>query len=200
MVSNFATKFSIFNHSSWLCNLILLFNAEAGAKFPPEPNRYHLYVSHACPWAHRTVIVVALKGLEDVIGMTYVHPTWQYTKPGVDEHRGWVFGSNNGEPLTSTSGGGSFPISWGEEDPNMGAKTIREIYEKVDDTTERYILPVLWDKKLNTIVSNESSEIIRMLNQEFNDFASNPDLDLYPESLAEKIDEINHWVSANHDL
>jgi putative glutathione S-transferase len=136
-----------------------------------------------------------LKGLEDVIGLTYVHPTWQYTKAGMDEHRGWVFGSKDGDNLTSTSGAGSFPSSWGEEDPNMNAKTIRDIYEKVNDTTERYILPVLWDKKLKTIVSNESSEIIRMLNLEFNEYASNPDLNLYPESLADKIDEINQWVS-----
>ncbi len=96
--------------------------------------------------------------------------------------------------MSSTSGSGSFPSSWGEEDPNMGAKTIREIYEKVNDTTERYILPLLWDKKLNTIVSNESSEIIRMLNSEFNEFAKNSDLDLYPKSYASKIDEINHWI------
>ncbi len=136
-----------------------------------------------------------MKGLEDVIGITYVHPTWQYTKPGIDEHRGWVFGSKDGKCLSSTSGVGSFPKAWGEEDPIMGAKTIREIYERVHDTTERYIVPVLWDKKLNTIVSNESSEIIRMLNSEFNEYASNPDLNLYPESLATKIDELNHWVS-----
>jgi len=171
-----------------------MISSEPGAKFPPEANRYHLYVSHACPWAHRTVLVVALKGLENVIGMTYVHPTWQYTKPGEDEHRGWVFGSNDGQYLTSTSGSGSFPTSWGEEDPIMGAKAIRDIYERVNDSTGRYILPVLWDKKLNTIVSNESSEIIRMLNLEFNEYASNPDLDLYPVTLAEKIDEINHWI------
>ena len=120
--------------------------------------------------------------------------TRQYTKPEIDEHRGWVFGSKEGKSLTSTSGSGSFPSSWGDEDPNMGAKTIRDIYESVNDTTERYILPVLWDKKLNTIVSNESSEIIRMLNSEFNEFADNPDLDLYPESHAAKIDEINQWV------
>jgi putative glutathione S-transferase len=171
-----------------------MISSEPAAKFPPEPNRYHLYVSHACPWAHRTVLVVALKGLENVIGITYVHPTWQYTKPGIDEHRGWVFGSKDGQSLTSTSGAGSFPTSWGEEDPIMGAKTIRDIYEKVDDKTERFILPVLWDKKLNTIVSNESSEIIRMLNFEFNDYASNSDLELYPESLAEKIDKVNQWI------
>ena len=118
----------------------------------------------------------------------------QYTKPDIDEHRGWVFGSKDGDDLTSTSGSGSFPSSWGEEDPNMGAKTIRDIYELVNDTTERYILPVLWDKKLQTIVSNESSEIIRMLNSEFNEFAKNPDVDLYPDSYASKIDEINQWV------
>ena len=126
--------------------------------------------------------------------------TRQYTKPDIDEHRGWVFGSTEGKALSSTSGSGSFPSSWGDEDPNMGAKTIRDIYERVNDTTERYILPVLWDKKLNTIVSNESSEIIRMLNSEFNEFANNPDLDLYPESHATKIDEINQWVRSTDIL
>lgn len=123
-----------------------------------------------------------------------MHPTWQYTKPGIDEHRGWVFGSKNGQFLNSTSGSGKFPTSWGEEDPILGAKTIREIYERVNDKTERYILPVLWDKQLQTIVSNESSEIIRMLNSEFNEYASNPDLNLYPDTLSESIDEVNHWV------
>ena len=181
------------NHKHHITNHDL----EPGARFSPESNRYHLYVSHACPWAHRTVITVAVKGLEDIIGITYVHPTWQYTKAEMDEHRGWVFGSQDDKFLTSTSGSGSFPVSWGEEDPLMGAKTIREIYEKVNDTTERYILPVLWDKKLNTIVSNESSEVIRMLNFEFNEYASNSDLNLYPDSLAEKIDEINQWVSVH---
>jgi putative glutathione S-transferase len=140
------------------------------------------------------VITLVLKGLEHIIGVTYVHPTWQYTNPGVDEHRGWVFGSKDGNFLSSTSGAGKFPTAWGDEDPINGAKTIREIYEKVHDTTERYILPVLWDKKRNTIVSNESSEIIRMLNFEFNEFATNANLNLYPESLASKIDEINQWV------
>jgi len=171
-----------------------MISGEPGARFPPEPNRYHLYVSHACPWAHRTVMVMVLKGLEDVIGVTFVHPTWQYTKPGVDEHRGWVFGSKDGKPFCSTSGVGSFPSFWGEEDPNMEAKSIRDIYELVDDTTERYILPLLWDKELKTIVSNESSEIIRMLNLEFNEYATNPTLDLYPESMSEKVDEVNKWI------
>lgn len=168
---------------------------EPGATFPPEVGRYHLYVSHACPWAHRTVIVLNLKGLQDVIGVTYVHPTWQFTKPGVDDHRGWVFGSFlDGKPLSNTSGIGSFPSNWGEEDPNMGVKCIRDIYEMANDTSGKYILPLLWDNKLKTIVSNESSEIMRMFNSEFNDFAKNPDLDLYPPHLQTDIDAINIWV------
>jgi putative glutathione S-transferase len=154
-------------------------------------------VAYACPWAHRTTIVRNLKGLEEVIGVTHIHPTWQFTKPGIDDHRGWVFGSSGGEPLSNTEGVGSFPSNWGEEDPNMGAKTIRDIYEKANDETGKYILPVLWDKKLETIVSNESSEIIRMLNNEFNEFAEKADLDLYPENLRNEIDALGKWVYPN---
>jgi glutathionyl-hydroquinone reductase len=164
------------------------------SKFPPEIDRYHLYVAYACPWSHRTTIVRNIKGLQEVIGITYVHPTWQYTKPDVDDHRGWVFGSKEGEPLTNTSGVGRFPLSWGEEDQMTHSKTIREIYEKSGDTTGKYILPILYDKKEGTIVSNESSEIMRMLNCEFNSFSSNPDLDLYPSGMSDKIDEVNAWI------
>jgi putative glutathione S-transferase len=67
--------------------------------FKPEPDRYHLYVSYACPWACRTLMVRALKGLEDVISVSVVHPTWQKTKPDVDDHAGWVFRSENDPPL-----------------------------------------------------------------------------------------------------
>ncbi len=167
---------------------------EPGSKFAPEPNRYHLYVAYACPWAHRTVIVRNLKGLQDVIGVTYVHPTWQFTNKTKDDHRGWVFGKKEGKSLSNTSGIGNFPSEWGEEDPLMGANSIRDIYLKVNDTTGKYILPVLWDKKYQTIVSNESSEIIRMLNSEFDEFATNDELDLYPSELQEEIDEVNKWV------
>ena len=139
-------------------------------------------------------MVRALKGLEDVIGITYVHPTWQYTNPSQDEHRGWVFGSTGKKSFTNTSGVGSFPSSWGEVDPIMNAKSIREIYEKVNDTIGKYTVPILWDKSLNTIVSNESAEIIRMLNFEFNDLAKHPEMNLYPEELEDEIDEVNAWV------
>jgi len=174
--------------------VLIHFLLETDSMFPPEANRYHLYVAYACPWAHRTVIVRNLKGLEDVIGVTYVHPTWQFTKSGVDKHRGWVFGSPDGKPLSNTGGQGSFPVNWGEEDPNEDAKSIRDLYDKANDTTGKYILPVLWDKKLQTIVSNESSEIIRMLNSEFNEFATNAAVDLYPKGLEKEIDEVNKWI------
>jgi len=166
---------------------------ESGAKFRPEVGRYHLYLSHACPFAHRTAIVLALKGLQNVIGVTYVHPTWQFTKHGVDEHRGWVFGSIDGKALSNTNGYGSFPSSWGEEDPHNGAYSIRELYEKTNDKHKKYTVPVLWDTKLRTIVNNNSADIMRILNSEFNDFTASP-LNLYPDDIASEIDCVNDWV------
>jgi len=81
-----------------------------------------------------------------------------------------------------------------EPDPLGNAKTIREVYERAKDQNGKYSVPILWDKKLNTIVNNESSEIIRMLNSEFNEFSKYPDLDLYPESLRESMDSVNQWI------
>ena len=125
-----------------------------------------------------------------------MHPTWQATKPGIDNHVGWVFGSKDETkpPLTSTKGIGSFPMNWGDEDPIYQSFSVRDLYERVDDTNGKYTVPILWDKKLNTIVNNESSEILRMLNSEFNDFARNPNLDLYPENLRDNIEAVNAWV------
>jgi glutathionyl-hydroquinone reductase len=151
------------------------------------------------PFYLRTNMVRVLKGLEDVISITFVHPVWQKTKPEdpEDKHTGWVFGDADSKPLVNTQGlGGPFPPAYpnNEPEPFYGSKSIRELYERAGDTDGKYSVPVLWDKKLNTIVSNESSEIIRMLNTEFNEFARNPDLDLYPEEMRESIDEVNSWV------
>mmetsp|Transcript_20129 Transcript_20129/g.24053 ORF Transcript_20129/g.24053 Transcript_20129/m.24053 type:complete len:722 (+) Transcript_20129:76-2241(+) len=167
---------------------------ELNTAFQAEASRYHLYISHACPFAHRAAIVVALKGLQEIIGITHVHPTWQYTKPGTDEHRGWVFGSPDGRPLSNTNGYGSFPSSWGQEDPHNQSLSIRELYEKDNDTRRQYTVPVLWDTKLKTIVSNNSTDIMRIINSKFNKFAKNPELDLYPEDTREVIDNVNSWV------
>lgn len=169
------------------------------AKFKPEKGRYHLFVSYACPWAHRTLIVRALKGLEDTISVTVVHPTWRKTKPtdSQDHHTGWTFGDRNGEPFRNTDGlGGPFPASYPETEPEpfFGSATLRELYERAGDKDGKYSVPVLWDKKLNTIVSNESSDIIRMFNSEFNEFAKDSGLDLYPEGERDAIDAVNDWV------
>eukprot|EP00559_Dactyliosolen_fragilissimus_P000928 CAMPEP_0184856374 /NCGR_PEP_ID=MMETSP0580-20130426/1561_1 /TAXON_ID=1118495 /ORGANISM="Dactyliosolen fragilissimus" /LENGTH=341 /DNA_ID=CAMNT_0027351373 /DNA_START=203 /DNA_END=1228 /DNA_ORIENTATION=- len=170
------------------------------SKFQAEADRYHLYVSYACPWAHRCLIVLALKGLENIIPVTVVHPTFQHTKPEIDGHTGWVFGNPEGKPITNSDGrGGPFPASFSDTfpDPISNSFSIREIYERAGDTLGKYTVPLLWDKKLNTIVNNESSEIIRMFNSEFNSFATrNKDLDLYPDDTKKKesIDSVNDWV------
>jgi putative glutathione S-transferase len=135
--------------------------------------------------------------LEDAISVTVVHPTWQHTRPGEDEHTGWVFGDANGTPFTNSDGnGGPIPPVYpgNEPDPFVNAKSIRDVYVAAGDKDGKYSVPILWDKVRKTIVSNESSEIIRMLNSQFNHLAKFPDLDLYPETLRESIDEVNSWV------
>ncbi|ONK81595.1 uncharacterized protein A4U43_C01F30930 [Asparagus officinalis] len=152
------------------------------SQFPAEAGRYHLYMSYACPWASRCLSVIKLKGLEKAITYTSVKPKFERTKE-TDDHHGWVF-----------------PVSEDEEpgadlDPLNGAKNIRELYELVNvNYSGRYTVPVLWDTKLKTIVNNESAEIIRMFNSEFNEIAENADLDLYPSPLQSKIDNVNEWI------
>ena len=172
------------------------------AKFRPETDRYHLIVAYACPWAHRTLMTRAIKGLEEVISVSVVHPIWQKTRPDDlnDNHRGWVFGNPDGPSLKNVEGrGGPFPPDYDDNipDPLFNFGSARDFYDHASDTDGKYSVPILWDKKLNTIVSNESSEIVRMLNGEFNEFASNPDLDLYPndnELLRDKIEAANEWI------
>lgn len=134
--------------------------------FKAEAGRYHLYVSLACPWAHRTLIFRALKGLEDLIDITVVEPLML-------EH-GWTFGGT-GEPL-------------------FGARALHEIYTRAaPDYTGRVTVPVLWDKSTGTIVSNESSEIIRMFNSAFDGLTGNV-LELWPQDMREAIEETNTFV------
>ncbi|KAI6703074.1 hypothetical protein NL676_012210 [Syzygium grande] len=137
---------------------------DPSSQFPAESGRYHLYISYACPWASRCLAYLKIKGLDKDISFTSVKPRWERTKES-DEHMGWVF------PSSDTEEPGAEP------DPLNGAK-----------------IPVLWDKKLKTIVNNESSEIIRMFNTEFNHMAENAALDLYPSHLQTRIDETNEWI------
>ncbi len=175
---------------------------EPGAKFPPEAGRYHLYASYACPGSHRALIVRALKGLEDVISVTIVHPTWRHTNPEnpKDKHRGWIFGDPDGKPFHNTMGrGGPFPPAYpgNDPDPVLNAFSVRNLYEYAKDTSGKYTIPLLWDTKLNTIVNNESSDISYMLNSCFNKFAQKPELDLYTEDDDEGLDrlnEVSQWL------
>ncbi|KAF7316152.1 Glutathione S-transferase [Mycena indigotica] len=149
---------------------------QKGGTFEPEEGRYHLYVSYACPWATRTLIARKLKGLETIISVTVVSP-----------HLG-----KNGWPFANID-----PFPGAEVDPLFNANYIKDIYLRADPNfSSRFTVPVLWDKKLNTIVNNESSEIIRIFNSAFNDLlpSEKATLDLYPESLRQQIDEVNDWV------
>ncbi|EJF59296.1 glutathione S-transferase [Dichomitus squalens LYAD-421 SS1] len=149
---------------------------EKGGKFEPEKGRYHLYVAYSCPWATRTLIVRKLKGLEEFIGVTVVSPHF-----GPES---WPFAKAD-------------PFPGADNDPLYGASHIKDIYYRADPNySGRFTVPVLWDKKTETIVNNESSEIIRFLNTAFNDVlpADKAELDLYPEHLRQEIDEINDWV------
>lgn len=138
--------------------------------FAAEPGRYRLYVSLACPWAHRTLILRVLKGLEDAIPVSVVH--WFM---GGD---GWSF--EPGEGVVA--------------DPVLGARYLRELYVAADPHyTGRVTVPVLWDLKAGTVVSNESAEIIRMLNTAFDGVGAAPG-DYYPEKLRAEIDRVNARV------
>ncbi|WP_296063341.1 glutathione S-transferase family protein [uncultured Amphritea sp.] len=138
--------------------------------FKAEPGRYHLYVSLACPWAHRTLIFRKLKGLEELITVSVVSPHML--------EQGWSFDTKTG----STG------------DHLYDSEFMHQIYTRVQqDYTGRVTVPVLWDKQQQTIVSNESSEIIRMFNSAFSELTGN-ECDLWPEVLREEIEALNSWI------
>lgn len=140
------------------------------AGFKAETGRYHLYVSLACPWAHRTLIFRALKGLEEMIPISVVH--WYMAD------NGWAF----------QSGDGVIP------DTVNGAEYMHQVYTTaMSDYSGRVTVPVLWDKQTGTIVSNESPEIIRMFNSAFDQVGAKEG-DYYPESLRGEIDSVNERI------
>ena len=167
-------------------------------------NRYHLYVSLACPWASRCVAALYLKGLEDIIGLSVTHPTWQRTRPddAEDTHTGWVFATPEDPPLSNPAGFGSFDARGCIPDPIHAAKSVRDLYEIAQDTNGKYTVPILWDTKESTIVNNESSEILRILNTGFDEVVGvkatgGVKVDLYPEGLRAEIDAVNEWIYPN---
>jgi len=143
--------------------------ADRSSAFPAEPDRYHLYVSMACPWAHRTLIGRLMKGLQDVISVSVVEPVMT---------QGWSFSEALPDHL-------------------YGHQYLHQLYTAADpDYTGRVLVPVLWDKKARTIVNNESSEILRMFDSAFGSLAKG-EVDLYPSALRDEIDRINAFVYDN---
>jgi len=132
--------------------------------FPAQSGRYRLYVGMSCPWAHRTLVVRALKGLQEAISVTVVSPS--------PTAGGWVFNQ-----------------------PEVGCQSLAEFYQKAQPGYEgRATVPLLWDSKNEKIVNNESADIIVMLNDQFNAFATHPELDLYPEALQSQIEAWNSKI------
>jgi putative glutathione S-transferase len=147
-----------------------LVRADGSTPFALERDRYHLYVSLACPWAHRTIIVRALMGLEPVIGMSVVDP--------IRDERGWAFRN----------------VPGASEDPVNGFAFLREAYQATDPSYRgRVTVPVLWDKRTGRIVSNSDDDIMRMFETTFAPLAAHP-IDLYPAALAVDIDALNERV------
>ncbi|QZY95035.1 glutathione S-transferase family protein [Pantoea dispersa] len=145
-------------------------SADGSSEFVAEPDRYHLYVALICPWASRTLIARSLKGLEQIVSVSVVEP-----QLGA---QGWRFGDYPGA----------------DRDPLNNAEYLHQLYTRADaDFTGRATVPVLWDKKTQTIVNNESADILRMFNSGFGDLADNR-LDLYPEDLRPEIDALNATI------
>ncbi len=150
-----------------------IITADKSAEFAAEPSRYHLYISHACPWAHRTLLFLRLKGLDNIISLSIVDPYMA--------ENGWTFSENEG----------CIPDSINH------CQYLHQIYTlAMPHYTGRVTVPVLWDKKKKTIVCNESAEIIRMFNSAFDEWG-HADLDFYPTHLRKDIDEINKFVYEN---
>ena len=143
-------------------------STDAGAKFPAESGRYHLYIAWNCPWAHRTVLMRALKGLQNHVSLSVAAPR--------RNDQGWVFDADRGY-----------------KDDLFGSKALHEVYAKgATGYTGRVTVPVLFDIKTNQIVNNESEDIVRILNSGFGDLANKTDF--YPEALQPQIDAWNERI------
>jgi putative glutathione S-transferase len=142
--------------------------ADGSSGFRAEPGRYHLYAARACPWSQRALIVRHLKGLEDVIGVSYLNP--------YRDERGWAFSGD------------------GFVDDLHGWDFLADGYRESDpDFDGRITVPVLWDREAGRIVNNDSADVVRMLNDAWDEWGD-PSVDLYPERLRAEIDELNEWI------
>ncbi|CAI5701218.1 unnamed protein product [Peronospora effusa] len=170
------------------------FNIEphADAEFPAEKGRYHLYVSYSCPYACHALAARNLLGLEDVISLSVVHPVFQKTKPNDanDDHKGWAFVDPSTSSTMTAFNGKTYPTDGCIPDTVNHVKFVRDLYEMVDPAPRTFTVPVLWDKKKSTIVSEESRSILRTLNSAFRDLVPSS-VNLYPKKLRAEIDAAN---------
>lgn len=144
-----------------------------GGEFSPEPDRYHLYLSYACPWAHRALVFLTLKQLSEIVSVSFVMPEML--------EKGWEFGPEGHEFA----------------DTLYGHHCLYELYVKANQHyTGRVTVPVLWDRKNHTIVNNESADIIRMFNSGFNDLTGD-EQDFFPQQFQSEIERMNAYVYNN---
>ena len=156
---------------------------DGSTPFPVVANRYHLYVSLACPWASRTIIARKLLGLEEAIGMTVVDP--------VRDARGWAFR----DPDLSSEQGANLAASFASTDPINGFHFLAEAYELTDPNFDgRVTVPVLWDKETRRIVNNCEDDICRMFNDVFRGLAKNQKVDLFPEDTVSEQEKLSDFV------
>lgn len=142
------------------------------ARFKPEPNRYHFYLSYACPWAHRVLITIRLKGLENIFSYSFVNP--------IRDNKGWKFDEN---------------VNY--NDSLNGFNYLSEAYHMMDPNYDlRITVPVMWDKISNEIVNNESSDIIEIINSQFEDFSTKK-VNLNPSKFKTKVKHLNEYIYKN---
>lgn len=147
---------------------------DQSSRFPAEAGRYHLYLSPACPFSHRVMVVRALKRLEGLVGLSVLHPLW-------DTPDGWIFADSN---LSTVDGAGN------------GFRYLHEAYRASSAAyTGKVTVPVLWDKRLRRIVNNESLEIAQMLNEAFDQIGGEKRIDLYPDDLRPALDDLNRRIT-----
>ncbi|EGZ17977.1 hypothetical protein PHYSODRAFT_331872 [Phytophthora sojae] len=166
-----------------------------GAQFSAEKGRYHLYVTYSCPFACRALSARNLLGLQDVIGVSIAHPMFQKTKPNDpnDEHKGWTFVDPKTSSTYTAANGKTYSTSDCIPDTVNGVNFVRDLYEKVDPAPRTFSVPVLWDTKTQTIVSEGSTAILRTLDSGFRELVPS-NVHLYPEELRAEIDAVNDGI------
>ena len=165
-----------------------------------EAGRYHLHVALACPWAAGALSMIYLKGLEDVVSHSVVHPTWQRTRPEdpEDTRCGWAYRSPNDAPLSNPLGHGSYACDDALIEDPAGAVSIRDVYAAAGDTSGPFTTPALFDTKTGELVSNESTNILKLLNSAFDAVAKRPERDFYPSALATDLQTLNDELVYPH--